>query len=492
MASEVTTDREQFLLELPEPKDRVVHKDKPYVKGLPDTSTLNDDQRAAFEALRLWMMPEDPRPFAVMNGFAGTGKTYTLSQLVHEFLGTYRQGKVCLTAPTNKAVRILREAATYWHTHLEYNTVHSMMAMKESIKDGKVEFVRDKNREPSVQEFDFIIVDEASMLDDELFELILNEMEGTKVKLLFVGDPCQIPPVGRVDCIPFKEEEQQKHDMLVVKLTKIVRQAEGNPLIQTTLKVRNGLRKERLDLGTDAITEDGGVVHLSSADQDDLKLLKKTLRTHFTSENFTRNPDHMKIVAWTNNTVNGYNDLVRGMLYGKNRKLLEVGERLIANTPIMRGDAIQHNTNDELLVKEYTIKEDSINEGQYVIKYYEAKVEHLGVNGATMESVIWVVHEDSLADLDKIQNALAWLAKKEPKGSVTAGQKWKEFFNFKRRYADVKYNYAITAHKSQGSTYDNVIVMAYDITKNRNVVERNRILYTACSRPRKKLIVVGW
>jgi exodeoxyribonuclease-5 len=67
---------------------------------------------------------------------------------------------------------------------------------------------------------------------------------------------------------------------------------------------------------------------------------------------------------------------------------------------------------------------------------------------------------------------------------------WVIYYNFLRRYADVNYAYAITAHKSQGSTYNTTFVLEDDIDMNINIVERNRIKYTAYTRASKKLYVL--
>jgi ATP-dependent exoDNAse (exonuclease V) alpha subunit len=58
------------------------------------------------------------------------------------------------------------------------------------------------------------------------------------------------------------------------------------------------------------------------------------------------------------------------------------------------------------------------------------------------------------------------------------------------KLAQVKYNYAITAHKSQGSTYENVIVIEPDIDANSKIVERNRIKYVAYTRAKSLLFIV--
>lgn len=492
MEKELQVAREQFLLTLPEPSDLAV-REKKYVSGEPDVTMLNEEQVVAFNGITQRFVPGFPERMSVLKGYAGTGKTFVVARLVNKYLFANKTRKVCMTAPTNKAVRIMKTMAEYEHTNLEYMTVHSMLALKEEIKDGKQVFVRDFKREPSVSKFDVVIVDEASMLDDNLFHMLMEEMEMCTVRFLFVGDPCQIPPVNREDCIPFDVSKQEEYNMKVFELTRIVRQAEGNPLIAATLAVRNNLGRDVVEFGGDSINESGeGIIELSSAEADDMDLVSQVLKTYFRSDNFTKDPDFMKVVAWTNKTVDAVNDLVRGFLYGKKRKKLEVGERLIANTPIMREETILLNTNDEMLVISFELKEDIHNHGAVTINYYEVVVEHLTKNGTMKRSIVWVVHENSEATYNKVKEMLASYAKKQQRGSQMAGMAWKDFYKFIRRYADVKYNYAITAHKSQGSTYTNTMVMVYDIAKNSRVRERNRILYTACSRPKKKLMLVGW
>ena len=67
---------------------------------------------------------------------------------------------------------------------------------------------------------------------------------------------------------------------------------------------------------------------------------------------------------------------------------------------------------------------------------------------------------------------------------------WVTYFNILKWNAEVGYNYAITAHKSQGSTYTHVILIEEDMEGNKRTVERNRIKYTAYSRPTNKLFIL--
>ena len=76
------------------------------------------------------------------------------------------------------------------------------------------------------------------------------------------------------------------------------------------------------------------------------------------------------------------------------------------------------------------------------------------------------------------------------KKGYDAKKAWVKYYEFMRQFADVGYNYAITCHKAQGSTYKNVFIIEDDIDTNQNIFERNRIKYTAYTRPTDKLFVI--
>ena len=102
-----------------------------------------------------------------------------------------------------------------------------------------------------------------------------------------------------------------------------------------------------------------------------------------------------------------------------------------------------------------------------------------------ISNTINVVHEDSAEDYNKILHTARLFAIKNKQA-----KDWVMYFNILKWSANVAYNYAITAHKSQGSTYKNVLILEDDIDGNRKTLERNRIKYTAYSRVTDKLYVL--
>jgi ATP-dependent exoDNAse (exonuclease V) alpha subunit len=97
-----------------------------------------------------------------------------------------------------------------------------------------------------------------------------------------------------------------------------------------------------------------------------------------------------------------------------------------------------------------------------------------------------ILHESSQSEFNRIANNLKQIAI-EKKGKEKS---WVKYYDFLRRFADVSYAYAITAHKSQGSTYTTAFVLEDDIDVNIDVIERNRIKYTSYTRSSKKLYVL--
>ena len=91
-----------------------------------------------------------------------------------------------------------------------------------------------------------------------------------------------------------------------------------------------------------------------------------------------------------------------------------------------------------------------------------------------------VLHPASAMVYENAVQSMAHAAKIDHK-------KWKAFWALKELFHDIKYAYAITAHRSQGSTYENVYVDYQDILLNRERREAFQCLYVATSRPTTKL-----
>jgi superfamily I DNA/RNA helicase len=127
------------------------------------------------------------------------------------------------------------------------------------------------------------------------------------------------------------------------------------------------------------------------------------------------------------------------------------------------------------------------------VEIYRPEAMDCDKNG-NVTRTIQIIHEDSEETYQKFVDRLKTVAF----NAYSKKSAWREYYAFQDNFAQVRYNYALTVHKSQGSTYENCIVLLNDLNKNRKVIggkdikaeERNRIKYVAVSRAKKKLLVI--
>lgn len=231
---------------------------------------------------------------------------------------------------------------------------------------------------------------------------------------------------------------------------------------------------------------------------------------YFKCEEFQKDPDHCKILAWRNASVDFLNKMVREVIYGvENLPKIVEGEKLVMEEPVVAKDRIVLAKNEDVVVDKVEIliinlkykliekstfkgttssdpfshsnKHDRIAE----IKVY--KVRLINDDGEVFTGNI--LHEDSQADYNVIRESIK-------KAALTLYDKfekaemWKEFYGIQSRFFWVNYNYALTIHKSQGSSYQYCISNEWDVSVNRNLEERNQLRYVAATRPKTKLYIV--
>lgn len=470
-------------------------------KDIVNIDVLNPDQSSAFNNLRDFIMDPDDNSVYVLKGWAGTGKTFCISVLVKYVLQvihpTHAWYKIAVTGPTNKSVRVIKKTSGLRNPRVTFQTIHKLLGLTEKITmEGQQIFVNnDSNFKPQISQVRLLIIDEVSMLNDELFTDILKYRG--RLKIICMGDPAQIPPVGKPDCIPFRDELSDFYGIKTLHLRKIMRQKEGNSIIETSVKIRKNLGSEvnPIEPLTYLNHKDEGIEFLNLNSSETRKNFQDILSKYFRSDKFKKNSEFCKIIAWRNKTVSSMNTLVRRIIFGEemcSSKIL-VGEKLIANSPIIIHDnLILFNTNDEFSVEKLEIKEKKFYLNEFSppmearIKYYDARVSFINDKDEIDETDIEIIHEDSEVEYQKISHLLKNIAI-EKKGK---DKSWIKYYKFTRIFADVIFGYSITAHKAQGSTYDTTFVLEDDIDMNLNIVERNRIKYTAYTRSSRKVYVL--
>jgi exodeoxyribonuclease V len=447
---------------------------------------LNNQQTAAFIKLLGFVdnHTKESGGMFLLEGYAGTGKTYLISKFVEQIQQKYRW-KIAVTAPTNKAVKVLKKNSQRNNYSIKFLTIHKLLGLKEEISDDGVQsFIKDFNAPNNITNFNVVICDEVSMLNDELF-MELNNFS-RRLKIIFVGDPAQIPPVGKVDSIPFLENKREEFKIGMSKLTDIMRQKDGSQIIEVSTHIRNNLESYSPYSNCLIDRTKGDIVLINSAIEAEQIEMMQTIRDCFASIEFNKNADYTKVIAWRNVTVNYMNSKIRAMIYKDgNLPRIMPEEKLFANRPIVTEEgSILFNTNDEFKVRKFEVL---VNDNNF--KIYKTQVVSEAIDGEESVTTIDILHEDSMPYFVKRVEEIRKKAIAE-KDFFKRKSEWKYYYQFKGMFADVGYNYAITAHKSQGSTYQNTFVLESDIDYNQNLIERNRIKYTAFTRPSEKLYIV--
>jgi hypothetical protein len=429
----------------------------------------------------------------LLQGYAGVGKSFVINEVISRILEQDDTLKIGILAPTNMALKILRKLAHNSPTNVYYSTIHSAHGLKRVIEnDGTISFKQTlrQGENARILSYNIVICDEVSMLNDELFDMTA-EYASPKFKIIWVGDAGQIQPVQKSDrrAKPFLPKVQKEHGIGVITLDQIVRQAAGSPIIKYATEVRQrvAFRKSILNRET-LFTDSGNVVFLTSG--VDTQTVLGILTAWFSSEKFKDSDNYAKVIAWSNDTVNRFNTVIRKIIYGGSAPMISKGEKILSDEPLIyinpNGVEITVlNANENVEVDTYQIATSTYQGVE--LTYYDCVVL---VDGEQVEHRVKILHETSLGDYNKILEMLVETAKYQArigKGYIY----WKAYYDFIENFLRWKYNYAITCHKSQGSTFRNVLVVESDIDENWDVVQANTLKYTTITRASHNLVIIA-
>lgn len=427
--------------------------------------------------------------YAMLSGSAGTGKTY----IVNQFLQANKYKRICVTAPTHKAKIVVQKM-----TARPAITIHSLCGLRinvdlETFDINKPQF--DPLAEPMMGEYNIVIVDEASMINRGLLRMLKKTAKQTSTKLLFIGDKLQLPPVKEQMSYIFSDDEI----LFRFELTEIIRQSNTSPLLPLLGTMRDdihNLTTDYIDLIQDnpqQLVDDSGYITTKES-----KEFLDTITNYFTSDEYTIDKSYVKYMAWTNKSVKGANKHIREQLIGKDVPNIVANDVLMSYKTIVLSHKGKETTYRLINSDDYVVEEVSELQTETPFDIHGRQVVIRSIT-TDITSKIYIVDPSGyqayidryLLLLDKARNGFGWHL----------------FFNFIDNYLliedimhpqtnkllskkSIDYGYAITIHKSQGSTYRNVIINNRDIQLNKNKTEAKKLLYVACSRPTEKAIIL--
>lgn len=468
--------------------------------------SLNDQQKSALYELEKFI--EDYGTEITLSGYAGTGKS-TIIGIFSKWLDhRIGRGNIVYTAPTHRANVITKQnnpnANVYTLSALFGFTPDTDIAMEQGSLDLRELEFRSKNQvkyEPG----QLIIIDEASMVQDGLYEYIQKIVAKDGVSVIYVGDSAQLRPV-KSDHI---SKVFTSDGVPQITLTKVERTGD-NPILKEATRLRRG---EGLSYQTDINDKGQGVLYTS-----DDAIIDKNLKQIVTSEEFNADPLHFRVLTATNAAVSAYNSKIRSLRYGKFAKPFVKGDIIMGYSNKLRkpdGSYKLVNSGDYVIqnITDTTVKFKT-DKGDIEFKAFKLSIRPTGstIMDDFQITVIDKNEPDSkLFEIVEYKDRL-WRMAKEAKQNKQIS-KYRDLvqmafnidneLNITKNLEDnqgrlkirkaIDYGYAQTVWKSQGSTYSKVLILSNEIDTfgyGKDVMQlRNELRYVAVSRAKNFVII---
>jgi hypothetical protein len=549
------------------------------------TFTLTPDQQNAYNLLTTFLGNPAQREFILL-GSAGTGKT----ALITKFIRDNKNLRMVISAPTHQALgvaksKLLGDGNMKLKT-VSMQTIQSLLGYTQYYnKDGSKFFAKGKHPK-SWKDIDIVLVDECSMLTNQIIDDIrdrCNKQNTKHIKVIYIGDPAQLPPVNQPPSKLFVENNSGNPTGNKIELTQIVR-TNNNNIIGLSQTHRNWIFSEDIRKNVPKLKE-----HLCTNIQmfNFRTEVTKWLDT-FVEKTKSQVGNANIILAWTNSAVDAHNDYVRNKLFNKeNLQKYEDGEIVIfidyfriklptpaieenANTPTEDGllrsqpavdveakgkktkdNFISFHASEQVRVVSSVLsnqrlpffkpyKSDSLDIREMKMnKEFEKLIDLLNTTICDKEYKIYTINitkinnpspNSGVASLtpetfvintfkdkwdakqlfNEFENAIRTTTdtiyefiKKEQCDAPTKAKLFEYMekkINGIRKYWDeniighiatIGYGYAITVHKSQGTTFGDVFIDVFDICQNTDRVEMAKCLYTSFTRASGELFILG-
>ncbi len=432
----------------------------------------NELQRVTLDKISNFLKSKDVN--FVLTGSAGTGKTTIMKKALKS------------TALKVYGATISHQAKTILGLQLGDDYVHtiaSLLGIKLNEETGKFTVEKTIKAKIDYMKSGVLVIDETSMISSELMDLILDKrMNG--LKIIWVGDPNQLPPIGQENGISPTFNLHYDNDKNKSHLSEIMRFGDRISLIATEIsKGINDYKNVNLirDDNYDKVNKEG-VIFLS----DESELLKMA------SLDFTKDRSNTKIITYNNHknrhsqSVLNLNSKIRELLYPNNDSPIMINEIFTMYAPFYDkeiSEKVLAQNSESFVVQTYnkTTKEVDIRVNSYKMGTRKFSAVYKDVYECRC-----IFNYGKVLDLElnfdpQYKIDLETIAKTSD---------WQLFYTLQKEFPQIEYGYAITTHRSQGSGYDNIYVFEDNIVSspqsNENIY---RTLYTAVTRAKRKLII---
>lgn len=402
---------------------------------------LNKDQTNLIADLANFYASD--RQYYVLSGQAGVGKTTCMRYFAKLLQDQYPGIRICMGGPTNKSTAVLYEAVD--DNSIEFKTIYSLLGLR-MMASGEVKELKDSG-ETKIGDFDLVIVDEGSMVNSILIDYVLKKTALSDTKIIFIGDREQLPPVNELTSpiwtrfkTNYELTEVMRHQNAILDFVQSIRANPNPKFVSTGKQVKIATEDEYMAqiAGLAAI----GEFHNGGA----------------------------KAIAWRNVAVDFMNDFIRqnnAKTKGNDRYV--VGDRVVFREPVVEDNRVKATVDEEGTV----ISVDVTRHSMYpTLKAWKIRIQ---LDWGSSIVTAHIIHESSEREfqqmLDEFKNV----------------KRWDKFWKLKEAFNSIAYGYALTAHRSQGSTFKKVFLDAGDIMLNHKIDERTKCLYVGASRAGQEL-----
>ena len=443
---------------------------------------LSADQTNALDTLKDFLLAKNTSITLV--GYAGTGKTTILQDFVYQ-LESMRYDFV-LCAPTHRAKLVLSQS-----TNREAITLHKLLSLAPNIEIYELDYKDLMFFSKGASQIPFngiVIIDEASMVNDNIYRLLHKYAEENNAKLVFVGDVSQLSPINESESKVFNNENK-------ITLSKIHRQAENNPILPLLTELRTQYKRKFYNIPDYLYT----YVNVREFIEKSIPYFYHALKNS--------NINDVKILAYTNARVKAFNECIRQALFKE--KAINPYNRLEILTGYENFEYNNHtyyNSMDYIIVsveKYFKYIPKFMTLPGYKLELYDPYADSTNEIFILDESIN-PDHLTLLATLIEETRFKALDAKKKNQ-KIIANKKWKEYFEILNSFAlsfnlvfdnrviknkTFDYGYAMTVFKAQGSSIENVFIDIKDINNCKDDNTKRQMQYVGLSRTKNKLFLL--
>lgn len=458
---------------------------------------LTAGQEAAKKAILNFIKTADASKgeYFTLTGKAGTGKTTLIQEVIREIAKDNPYQRFVVSALAHKAVQVIYGKTKKSSKFVSASTVASLLGMKLDQETGLFK-PAGKNAKIKLKRDSILFVDEASMLNEQNIKHLMNAAIRTNSKVIFLGDPGQLPPIRTGDLVKYGTDSlspvfKTQKDEYSAGLTERVRQGEGSPILDYADTFWNYSTTEGQ---TDRRVNDEDMSRVENA-QGSIEFINEQQANKivplFKQAVETNNPSLVKIVAYHNKTVKQWNQIIRRKVYGD-----EYSPNPLPGDILMMTDTYNDPASDDAKPLLFNSEDISVISTGPIRTVNSVQLMDTTIKDPRGKIITVPLIIPTKENMDTFNNNKRLLWNEAQKYKNTDRGKYKRvldmYWSYGTEWAHVEYGYAITSHKSQGSTYDVSIVDSADINSNgfMSDISKARSIYTAITRARNSAVIL--